>query len=281
MLRQTRAGGTMNQNSLAHGSVQNSKLITVLRHRYNLVWQLRVAYALERLWQPKTPCLVYSTRHEPIRVLKRQSSEESKEPNSLTKKMCEVFRAATVNCRYRNGMAKCPVLKSIWMQYPYHSAACASQCLSGTRLRIHHTIWMSCFKISIFVHFRLFATRMQITQCDLPSWISPCILSRSHGIANEADFFHQTQNFLSHAWALGCSDRSNLNISFDVWNRNWRQCHNGLRSWLWFRNRFSCNSVLNVLNRNGFCRFGHVFVTIRTQEAVPSRNRESTMISTP
>ena len=43
--------------------------------------------------------------------------------------------------------------------------------------------------------------------------------------------------------------------SFTNKNRNGTQCHWRLWSWLFLRNKFPCNSVLNVFQRHGFWRF--------------------------
>ena len=84
----------------------------------------------------------------------------------------------------------------------------------------------------------------------------------------------------SSFWGTDWSCRSNRIMTFDNVKQSWRNlsglmsipflsrtrkemgdsCHRRLWSWLFFRNRFPCNSVLNVLKRNGFWRFGYVFV---------------------
>ena len=67
-------------------------------------------------------------------------------------------------------------------------------------------------------------------------------------------------NHVAVIWSRNLSGLISNQLLFTNRNRNGRQCHSGHWSWLCFRNKFPCNSVLNVFKRNGFWLFGYVCV---------------------
>ena len=96
------------------------------------------------------------------------------------------------------------------MQYQYHSAECASQCLSGTELH-NPPQHMNVVFQDLDLRLRLNCSECSRHACrsrnataraSLPSWISPCIRSTSRGKANEADFSTR----LNFSFALELSD---------------------------------------------------------------------------
>ena len=70
-------------------------------------------------------------------------------------------------------------------------------------------------------------------------------------------------------------------FSFTKRNRNGRQCHSTVWTWLCLRNKFPCNSVLNIFKGNGFWRFGYVRLQFDPQEIVQSWNRDAIITSLP